>query len=669
MSTDPEEPATSPEPEPTAPADPATPEISADDAHQDHPEPADVPESEAPPEPYKYEAADLAPAALALDKAFTRLLDGPEGHLVLEELPEATGLKPPLRVELDNIVSRDLDSGGRGNPNINFALEPWLPDPAGASADVLQLWTELTTTLTAPAAKARLAELLMAAKHGKVHEHARDAVAHYRDAVAGKPTDFRVSTYLGRAWTIACQFGQVDLQDAVLDEFETRIQSGIWKQDVVALGMLAIMCRKPATPSRTATLHGTAAAALEKIAARSVKSFMIEEISDLRRSIITGPDAEAFKRAVRADELAGLRRVAEVSQSPGNRMINLRDAAEFATRHSFSVELKEIQAELESISFEDLALERFAFEGELPPWLPNFRMHPFTAGRHWQSGLFEFFTFEVPSGSVASIEESVAGRSGLLAFIPTLLLGNTGLPRRQLTSEDEEHAHAMAQHGGFMAQTSGRVLAVGLYRMAEKYGIPDQDDLRKFIIQEFPHCDSAAADILAKAFRMHWRGETLEAASIAIPAAEAAARRLLREADQGIYQVQVGEASGGYPTLRGLLQALDDLCLDEGWAWYLKWLLLGPIGQNIRNDVTHGFLTHLDPVHSALVLRAAALLITMSTSVDGDYKTLQPAQHPPVAGIRRVLDDAAKVTSNGLLTAQIGLERLRITLRRSRDRV
>lgn len=50
---------------------------------------------------------------------------------------------------------------------------------------------------------------------------------------------------------------------------------------------------------------------------------------------------------------------------------------------------------------------------------------------------------------------------------------------------------------------------------------------------------------------------------------------------------------------------------DESWAYFLRWLLLGPPGMNIRNEIAHGFVGDISPGYAALALRAAALLITV----------------------------------------------------------
>ena len=125
------------------------------------------------------------------------------------------------------------------------------------------------------------------------------------------------------------------------------------------------------------------------------------------------------------------------------------------------------------------------------------------------------------------------------------------------------------------------------------------------------HSDSTLAASLARGFLHFWNGDYDACVHVAVPKVEAAARALLRELDEGIYKTQVAQDPGQYPGLYVLLRELEKLALDESWANFLRWLLLGPPGMNIRNDVAHGFVCDISPVYAALVLRAAALLITV----------------------------------------------------------
>jgi hypothetical protein len=70
--------------------------------------------------------------------------------------------------------------------------------------------------------------------------------------------------------------------------------------------------------------------------------------------------------------------------------------------------------------------------------------------------------------------------------------------------------------------------------------------------------------------------------------------------DEGIYRLEVAKDPGQYPDLYVLLQELEKLALDESWAYFLRWLLLGPLGMNIRNEVADGFVAEGKPgVHRA----------------------------------------------------------------------
>jgi hypothetical protein len=167
---------------------------------------------------------------------------------------------------------------------------------------------------------------------------------------------------------------------------------------------------------------------------------------------------------------------------------------------------------------------------------------------------------------------------------------------------------------------------------------------------------------------MYWNGEYVEAVHLVIPAAEAAARRLLRELDEGIYQVQVGKSVSQYPGLRVLLEELDELVLDPSWSWFLNWLFLGPTGLNLRNDVTHGFIVSIGPVYTTLVLRAASLLITTSTSIDGQYRVItMPGPPSPRPGLRGIGDRLITTASTVLLRGHLRLEALRRLPERTQD--
>jgi Domain of unknown function (DUF4209) len=123
--------------------------------------------------------------------------------------------------------------------------------------------------------------------------------------------------------------------------------------------------------------------------------------------------------------------------------------------------------------------------------------------------------------------------------------------------------------------------------------------------------DPRQAVSLARSFRHFWSGDYQSCVHLVVPKIEAAARALLLALDEGIYRAQVAKEPGQYPGLYMLILELEKLGLDESWAYFLNWLLLGPAGMNIRNEIAHGFVGEISPTYAGLTLRAAAMLITV----------------------------------------------------------
>jgi hypothetical protein len=593
-------------------------------------------------------------SAEILDAAFTRITDSPSGWRQVEKAIEARGglADEALSRELSAIGARSLDQGGISKVDTEFVANKFWPTPATASDDVVKLWREVLTAVTHPGAVARLEELLIVRRDGNIVDRACHACTSYLAAVSGVD-DSLTTTYLTRAWTISRRFKLADLEDDVLDEIEKRVLlPGVWQFMGYAMPLLAVMACKPTNTARLGTLHARAEKVLVDIVATETMHHVVAEAGDLRRKMITaGPDADASRAATRADEMAALRRIAAAASQPLAKRSHLETGARFATDHNLRADLKAIQRELEVVSAGDLGFVKLSSSSSIPLWYPESKLHTFTRGQTWHLGLRCFLGSPLPYGDIDQIRASVSGGPpSLRQLFSTVLVGADGLPRRTLNTPEEKVEHDVSQHVTIAAEHLGSIHGSGLHRLAKKYGTPSEDELTTFLLDLYGS-DPNEARILAKAFRHFWAEDYLEAAYLATPAVEAAARRLLREMDEGAYQVQVGSNPGKYPALGSLLDELLRLGLDPSWHYFLTWLLLGPDGRNIRNDIAHGFVTSMNPVHATLVLRAAALLITASGSVAGQQKTLTLATRPaaPRPGIRGHCDRAVAVTSRLLL--------------------
>jgi len=595
-------------------------------------------------------------AAEVLDVAFAEMLETPAGWGEVARVAADRGVADPSLVrELGAVGGRTLNLGGLGQADCEVSFKQfWLPDPKTASADVVRLWTELLAQVTQRAAAARLEELLLFRRDGNLPARASHAALSYIEAVEGFGNDLTTATYLARAWTLSRKFRLVDLEDQVLDELERRIQaSDGLEYPGVYMPMLAIMAREPTTASRQAALHDLAETVLAKVTFSTAMDHIIEEAGDLRRQIAAGPNAAEKRAEIRADEMKALRSIADrSSQEPMVRQHHLVRAAEFATRHHLNEDLKEIQRELEVLSAKGIGLQAIRATTWIPSWMTEAGLHPYVRGYSWHHGLGYFLRSESPGGDIDTIRNDVRARGlSIRDIFSTTILGADHLPRVTLHTDEEKFEHRVRESVSFRAFHIGGSHAEGLRRIADKYGVPTEQDLTSLLISEY-RCDPEAANLLAKCFGHFWAGRYLEVAHLAAPATEAAARRLLRELDEGIYRVQVGKSAGKYPGLGVLLDELLPFGLDPSWHAFLTWFLLGPDGANVRNHVAHGFMTATDPTYAALVIKSAAMLILASGSIeDGEKRIVVRTLPPPRPGLRgigdRLIDRASKALFGG----------------------
>lgn len=586
-------------------------------------------ESPPPPKHYVFDERHGPLAGEIIDAALGGAPEGPDGWGLVEQVLKDRGdvTDEALSRELSAIGGRSLSTGKLTDPDTTFVADRMWPKPTEATEDVVKLWRAALDNATEPAAIARLEELLIVRRDGNVPARARNAALNYLASAKSHHEDLATCAYLTRAWSIARRFKFTDVEAAVLDDLEERVtHQKIRAHMGRIMPLVAVLCQTPSDRTRLPAQHELAERVLADIVAVETMHHIVAAASDLRRNIIAaGPHHGAAHMTTRRDELAALRRIAEVKGSePMVRQSHLETAAKYATNHSMQPELREIRRELEAVS-SLVKLPRISTSAHIPSWMPELEVHRYAVGYDWAQGLLHFLLSPAPCGDIDAIKANTRSRGyGLRHLFNTVLLGADMLPRKTLVTDEEKYHHDDCQHVSIASEHWGHVSAIGLQRLAEKHGIPGEDELHAFFLDVF-NCDPSGARMLAKALRHFWQGNHLEAVYLSAPATEAAARRLLRELDEGVYQVQVGKNAGKYPALGTLLDELLTLGLDESWHFFLTWLLLGPDGRNIRNDVAHGFTVETHPALAALVLRGAAVLTTASGTVSDDGRQIHLA--------------------------------------------
>lgn len=580
-----------------------------------------------PGEPYVHDHARVALGADLVDAAYReagRWWDV-ANHLRAEALKADIDPGTPLVRELILAVSYRLRLGHRGEaacdlvPATDTEHFAWPPRVAEVSSPLVDLWRDVAGLLGHPAACARFNDLLFVRRDGVGRDRALAAVAAYlAGAQLVQTTDLDVTAFLVRAWDLARRVSGWELLRQVYTELVTRVDAEMSETSPKAGCVLPMIAALSARPTRAQLKQApesipdpaTVNRLLETAFVMFKPDYLSGQIASLMRAR-TSDQAEID--AINRREVTAI--LTEAAAATGmTRQFRLQQAIKVARSHGLHDLARQATAELQKIPVKDLGLRRQVASIRIPRDTVESFLDAFTVSPEWRDGLRFFLNTSCPTGDLQELQQEAQDIAKVAAFasaVARTILGADGLPRWTTASDEDRQAERVASIARIRAENQGRVLAEGLGRMTDRYGIPAEPDLAMFLSSN-GQADQPLTLSLARAFRHYWSGDYEACVHITIPKIEAAARAMLRELDEGIYRLQVAQSQGQYPGLYALLQELENLALDESWAYFLRWLLLGPPGMNIRNDIAHGFVTDISPVYAALVLRAAALLITIT---------------------------------------------------------
>ena len=584
-------------------------------------------------------------AARLADSAFAAAMRSWDVNEHMRALAPQAGLDAdkPLGRELFRAASYrlQLDHGGKAGCALRSSPDTehyaWPPRIGEVEPDVVALWRDVAGLAEQPAAVARFRDLLFERRDGVRRDHAASAVRAYLAAARSRSrADLDVAAFLIRAWTLARSVGLWDLLADVQSELHGQAANAMSSGGAapgVVLPMIAALAASALRRQPPASVPDAAAVdlLLETAFTTFNDGYLASQIAAMMRARTSDP---AVIEQINRREVSAHR--AEAASSAGlARQMHLAQAIETARARGLTDLVREVTAELQAIPVKDLGLKSHSTSVRVPPDQVERFLHGFTASPEWRDGLRFFLRTDCPTGELAGLRQQaqdIARFAVLSSVIPTTILGADGLPRWTAQSAEDRDAERMATCARVRAESQGQLLAQGLVRFAEHYGTPDRAVLAAFL-SENGQSDSVLATSLARAFLHFWRGDYEACAHVAVPKVEAAARALLRELDEGIYRLQVGQDQGQYPMLYPLLKELEKLAMDESWTYFLRWLLLAPPGMNVRNDLAHGFIGDISPIYAALILRAAALLITVT------------APQPPSAVRVAVADQPADLAS------------------------
>lgn len=589
---------------------------------------------------YVFADGDAASAAASLDSAFA---GNPEWYEVVDALrghtkdPTVQASLTPLQLAIQRVALFALRVSLSGEPP-GCQLGPQWDDGSKAYpariAEIpvaeVQLWEATSSLATEPQARARLHDLLFERGGPRKRDHAASAAAAYQEAAAGaRSVGMATTEMLVRAWTLTRGMQLWDLHGKVRTQIVTTANAALLSTENspgLVLPLLAALSTRPTRrqpPEASAELgnHPTPEELIRLAIARYKADHLLAELFGFLRALAIDEEARTTLRMEECEELLALAKV----QSGLARQAALEGTIRRARALGFPAIADQATRLLQQISVDDLGLQVVQTELVMPrDWIERY-VGQFSRPYDWRTSLGYFRQTAPPTGTLAELEErerATRGRS-ISRLVTRVHLTREGLPKSTASSADLEQAAEINWLAGLPAAQHANMLAEALDAIHTRYGELSLDDLTDFLSRQ-GQIDRSLARVLARAFTLFWVGDYHACVHIIIPQVESAARALLLELDEAVYQVQVGNDPGGYGGLYSILTALEALGLDRDWAFYLKWLLVTPGGPNLRNDIAHGLLVDSDAVTAAHALRAATLLIDL---LGPDASTGNP-RHP-----------------------------------------
>lgn len=470
-------------------------------------------------------------------------------------------------------------------------------------------WADLADRLTHPLPRAQFSDLALTTGKRTGLAFATSLAEAYLALGGDSDLDpyFRASC-LRRAWSLARQFSLPSESNARRMLFE------LAQRFVVTSGVPAGVLFRPveplAVPPRTGDFADPGRNDVVELVdaiedAHGSSPTVLEAVFEVREQLaITPEDRDSARRSL----VNGYLGLAESSDGL-LRMSWLREAAVAAQKYGLT-DLREAAVTLlQTISVDDLGLNSITTDLLLPRHAFDGRLSRFRWSRDALSALEIWLAGPPLTGSyhanLAKARELSSG--GAVQLVSRIEISPEGLPIRS-SAGPESAANEMLERLELMAaKTYSIMVANELESIRTEYGKTTVEALAKHLATRFGS-DFELATAFGEAVGSFWDGRYADAGRAAFPLVEAGARGVLLAIGEPLFRIGTGEAEGHFPSLEIYAERLEANGFDQDWLRTLR----NPVA-TLRNAIAHGHKLTLEREEAALLLRVAALLVTLSS--------------------------------------------------------
>lgn len=501
------------------------------------------------------------------------------------------------------------------------ALPP--PRPRLVAETEAESWERFADKVTHPAARARLLDMLVLRGGKGTPDRAAAAIDAYLDHATAPVIqrssledmeaswlDRRMVLSLGRAFSLIHIAAASAMATAVTKRAVTvaltfaRVRVRSTRPQVgSALPSLALLTthRDLLDPAETAEL---ASLIEEEAEGNATLDHVVDQLMELL--VLVDPSRREAARRLQVTTRLNL----AVGREPMVAMTFLEAAARLARTYHLDDLLAGAVREMQRVAKLDHGLQSISTEVNIPGPILDAEIRKASDGADWRESMSNWLATLSPTGDLATnkrIARQVASRSVARFLASVVLIGADNMPRWRPKTDADRDAYELSRIELISMTMSGRVLAAALDRIAALHGVPSVAELSMFLGGNGSG-NVALGAALARSFHRYWSGDYDGSLHTAAVRVETGARALVMLLDEPAYTVARTNAQGKYIGLDQLLGILARRDFDPDWDRFIRTLLLGPTGQNLRHDVAHGFiLSEPSPSTAALALRAGSL--------------------------------------------------------------
>ena len=480
---------------------------------------------------------------------------------------------------------------------------------ADTTDEVIEAWTEMASSLSSPAVKARLNDLLWEAKVDSAHLFAREAIAAFRALAARvEPVSITRADSLVRALELATaindKLGIAAIGGECVEAVRAALESNEYAPGV-ALSLLEALDRLPGE-SQPGEVSDLIEQGLERYRG---DPWITTNLADLampraREDLEEVQRLEDVKIQAWVDAAEGGQGLVQTSF--------IENALDLATQYGRKDLANELRTKLQAAS-EDIELSKTSAEVEIPAEKVDAYVSSFIDRDDFAISLRRFATHcPLPESrnETAEFVRSLMHDHPLQYLFTKVVLGPGNLPLKQVSTPEEHFESAMESHESMSIELWGTFAAQILDRVFDETS-PSRSEVRDFF--KLSELTEIVADRLAEAYELYWDGRYDAAMMTALPRIETMLRDLSRRLGLVVFVEPRGNKPGGLKTLGAILYELTGH-FDEQRRHYLVVLLCNPLTINLRNSALHGLIGEAGREYAALALHAATILSMYSVT-------------------------------------------------------